>query len=119
MANQQVLSEAQIKKAILQWLQMKRKCEAFPTITGGVFNPQTGKYRRTATRKGTPDILCCYRGLFLAIEVKTQKGRLSPEQRELIQSIENTGGQALVARSIEDVENFFSDIDQKFDSSLL
>lgn len=42
-------------------------------------------------------------GLFLAIEVKTKNGRLTPEQENFINSVNLFGGIAFVARSVEDV----------------
>lgn len=40
--------------------------------------------------------------VFTAIEVKTDKGRTSPEQRNFIQRVQEAGGIAGVARSEED-----------------
>jgi hypothetical protein len=54
--------------------------------------------------KGVPDILGILKdGRFLGIEVKTATGKLSPHQEKFIQSINNTGGVAFVARSVDDV----------------
>jgi len=53
---------------------------------------------------GVPDIVGILPdGKFLAIEVKTAKGRLSPHQERFIQNINDAGGLAFVARSPEDV----------------
>lgn len=41
-------------------------------------------------------------GRFLAIEVKTPEGRLSPEQRAWISVVNKRGGLAIVARSPEE-----------------
>lgn len=54
---------------------------------------------------GVSDILGIYKGRFLAIEVKTERGKLSPAQERFIQNINDNGGIAFVARSIDDVEN--------------
>jgi hypothetical protein len=53
--------------------------------------------------KGVPDILGCYRGRLLGIEVKTPTGKISPDQQGFIDSINRAGGVAFVARSLEDV----------------
>ena len=53
--------------------------------------------------KGVSDILGCYRGRLLAIEVKTRKGKLSEHQDRFIQSVIANGGIAFVARSVDDV----------------
>lgn len=42
------------------------------------------------------DLIYCYRGLFVAIECKSDSGRQSPEQLDILNQIENAGGIALV-----------------------
>lgn len=55
---------------------------------------------------GTPDILACHRGRFIAIEVKKPKGGVvSPLQQLKLSQIHNNGGIAFVARSVEDVRD--------------
>ena len=57
------------------------------------------------TPAGTPDILVCYKGKFIAIEVKKPKGGIvSALQKFKIQQIKDAEGVAFVARSVEDVE---------------
>jgi hypothetical protein len=53
--------------------------------------------------KGVSDILGCYQGKMLAIEVKTAAGHTSPEQDRFLQNVNDAGGIGFVARSIEDV----------------
>jgi len=60
---------------------------------------------------GVPDILACYKGRFIGIEVKNEKGKTSPLQDINLQQIKNAGGYSLVARSVEDVEWVIVDID--------
>ena len=54
-------------------------------------------------RKGIPDIIAIYRGRTLAIECKSAKGRVSKEQDAELRAIEEAGGIAIIARSLEDV----------------
>jgi hypothetical protein len=60
-----------------------------------------GSARRkvTAGPKGSPDIRCTVAGRALAIEVKTDTGRLSPEQRRWRDAHEAAWGLYVVARS--------------------
>ena len=44
------------------------------------------------TRAGVPDLLVCYRGRFIAIEVKGEHGRISDAQRAEMAQIEAAGG---------------------------
>ncbi len=52
---------------------------------------------------GIPDICGIWQGKFLAIEIKTAKGKLSPQQERKIAEITAHGGLAFVVRSIDDL----------------
>lgn len=62
---------------------------------------------------GIPDIIACYRGYFVAIEVKspTGKGRASDIQKLKIRAIREAGGVAFITDNIEDVERVLNFID--------
>jgi Holliday junction resolvase len=47
-------------------------------------------------RAGIPDIICCARGKFLAIECKAGKGTTTALQKKELAAIEAAGGVALV-----------------------
>lgn len=54
---------------------------------------------------GTPDILCCVKGRFVAIEVKKPKGgRVSALQKLKLKLIEEAGGVSIVAKDVSDVQ---------------
>lgn len=54
---------------------------------------------------GTPDILACIEGRFVAIEVKKEIGGIVSElQKFKIREVRKAGGLAFVARSVNDVE---------------
>jgi len=63
-----------------------------------------------ATKSGIPDLLICYDGRFIGIEVKTPSTRenTSPLQRVNIDLIHKSGGIAFVACSVEDVKEQFA-----------
>ena len=50
------------------------------------------------TKAGTPDLLCCCNGHFLAIEVKSEIGKPSALQLHHIEKIKQSGGHALVVK---------------------
>lgn len=55
--------------------------------------------------RGVPDIVGCYRGLFVAFEVKRPVvGKLSELQKHRIDQIKSAGGQAFVVYGVEDVK---------------
>lgn len=49
------------------------------------------------TKAGLPDLVCCIKGKFLAIEVKADNGKVSPLQLHEIDLIQKAGGIAFVA----------------------
>lgn len=52
---------------------------------------------------GVPDLICCFKGRLVGIEIKSEKGIVSEYQKEFIDNINRAGGLAFVARSLEDV----------------
>ncbi len=60
---------------------------------------------------GVPDIICCYKGRFLGLEVKLPDGRLTELQRRAIQKINDAGGIACRVESVEQVQNVIALVD--------
>lgn len=54
---------------------------------------------------GIPDILCCYRGRFLAFEVKRPGERMTPLQADTVAAIHTAGGKAAMVTSVEEAMN--------------
>lgn len=48
------------------------------------------------TQAGVPDLLCCYKGHFLALEIKSERGKPSELQIHNICKINEAGGTAMV-----------------------
>ncbi len=59
---------------------------------------------------GVPDIIACYKGRFVGIEVKNETGKTSPLQDVNLKMINDAGGIGIVARSIEDVRKVIDNI---------
>lgn len=53
---------------------------------------------------GVPDLLCCYKGMFIAFEVKAKKGKATPLQKVHIHRIVDAGGRAYIVKSLREVE---------------
>lgn len=88
--------EGLIKRQILDYLEIRR---VFHWVN------QAGKIPgRRLLKVGISDILGIYNGKPLAIEVKSEKGKLTDEQQQFQQEFRENGGIAFVAKSIEDVE---------------
>jgi hypothetical protein len=66
--------------------------------------------KRLGALKGLPDIMILRSAQRVAwIEVKAEKGRLSPEQRDFREWCIDAGHPHCVARSVEDVRDFLSE----------
>lgn len=55
-------------------------------------------------RNGTPDIIACIEGSFVAIEVKRPGGKATPLQLSAIDKIKQAGGKAGVAVTVDDAK---------------
>lgn len=62
--------------------------------------------------KGTPDLLACYKGVFIAIEVKTPRGAPRPEQEAAQRGIIAAGGYALITHQVKEVAGVLDAIDE-------
>ena len=67
------------------------------------FFPMMGGFGRA----GVPDIVVCYRGLFLGIECKAGYNKTTPLQDREIAAIHKAGGAAMVVR--DDTLDFLED----------
>lgn len=54
--------------------------------------------------KGIPDIIMVVNGRFIGLEVKSESGRQSDEQKEFERNVTKNGGAYYLIRSIEDVQ---------------
>lgn len=65
---------------------------------------------------GLPDLIVCYRGLFVAFEVKTPSGKVSPRQRYVMRNIMGAQGVVTVPRSVTDARAVLDMIDDVIDN---
>ena len=80
---------------------------------GWLVKTHTGRHQAN----GTPDVLACYRGYFLAVEVKRPGGKPTKIQRHTIGLIVEAGGEAVVADKVEIVVNALDRIDRRADAA--
>lgn len=67
-------------------------------------NSGRGRYNQHLCEPGTPDLLVvAMKGYSFWLEIKTPKGKLSPEQVAMHAELERRGQRVLVARGISDV----------------
>ena len=110
-------TEAQIQKAIMQWGQYKKVLMHRINVIGTPLHKDGLTVYRPSTNKGMADIhaTVLVEGIPVSVwlEVKTKKGKLSPNQKAFQESIEAAGGFYYVVRSIEDVEFALAIVRQK------
>ena len=93
--------EAKVKKKVVDVI---KKNGAY------YFFPATGGYGRS----GVPDIVCCYRGVFVAIECKAGSNKPTPLQEAEMAKIRQAHGFVLVVNetNIADVTTMLERIDK-------
>jgi hypothetical protein len=101
----QATKETDIQRAICDYLALKGYLFS-RTNNAPVYDKTHGAHRALPkyTRRGWPDICLIHNGKFYGIEVKTEIGKLRPEQKELGAEIIANGGHYIVARSIDDIQ---------------
>jgi hypothetical protein len=62
---------------------------------------------------GIPDILVCFQGRFLGLEVKLPGEEPSPVQRKVLSEIKAAGGIARVVTTVEEVAALLDKLDRK------
>lgn len=98
---QEVKAERNIQALILMALS-DAGCLVWRQDTGAYKAPD-GRLIRYGLCKGSSDIIGVAKdGRFLAVEVKTETGRVSPEQVQFLDAVKRAGGRAGVARSVSD-----------------
>lgn len=87
------MNETQLVEAIKKYLK---------TVPELFFWKEHGGQYGTA---GIPDVIVCYRGRFIALEVKTQRGKPTVLQEVTIRQILKAGGIATIVRSVGEVRS--------------
>jgi len=104
--------EKDIENLLLKYLNILPNTFAWKNNTTGVYDEKRGVYRSTKNKwaiKGVSDILGIHNGRLLAIEVKTPSGRVSKEQQDFIDRVQQEGGIAFVARSVSEVRGMLAE----------
>ena len=89
------LRESSVRAAIRHYLTSIENLVYFP-MPGGPFS-----------RRGAPDFVLCYNSAFVAIEVKSPTGKQTPVQQVTQRATEACGGTYILARSAQDVRDWF------------
>lgn len=87
--------EGRLKRAIVARLK-QRGCKVL--VTTGV------------AQAGTPDLVACWHGRCLALEVKTHAGRTTPLQQHELDAWAGAGAWSAVVRTVDDVDRLLESI---------
>jgi len=103
-----VVPEREVQATILQFLKRHPKVGFAVRMNSGVtkYRDQKGVERFVRFGfKGCPDIWCVLvgGGRLFVIEVKSDSGALTDEQRAVLDAVNSAGGLGIEARSIDDV----------------
>lgn len=97
--------ESEIQSEILKYLK-SRGVFCWRNNNTAQYDRRLGGYRAFNGMKGVPDILAILpTGIFCGIEVKTPRGKQSPDQILFQKRSESLGARYILARSVDDVVN--------------
>ena len=73
------------------------------------------RFQAQSNLNGLPDILCLYKGFFIGLELKREKGgKPTSLQLRKIKTINDNGGIGLIVRSVYEVEMLLDVIDDYY-----
>ena len=105
------VNENKVQLSVLKSLQ-KQGIFCWRQNNGATYDPKLGGYRfNYSSIKGVPDIVGLLpNGKFLGVEVKSVKGKMSPEQFIFAKRIRESNGVYILARSAADVDNIVDNL---------
>jgi len=107
-------TEAHIQKAIMQWGQYKKVLMHRINVIGTPLHKNGLTVYRPSTNKGMADIHATIVvgniPVSVWFEVKTKKGKLSPNQKAFQESVEAAGGYYYVVRSIDEFDDAYEEV---------
>lgn len=98
------MTEDKIQIALVSHIRMRGMPDMVPIHVNN--NPRSARDGARLKAKGmiagVPDMVYAYRGLTFWHEVKTKKGRLSPEQKQFHKRLEDAGHLVIVTYGLDD-----------------
>lgn len=101
--------EAEVQRAIMAYLRL-RGAHAVRVNSGAVKTED--RFIRFNHTVGCSDVLACFEGRFLALEIKRDaKGKATEQQQQFIGEVRRAGGIAAVVWSVEQVRELLDTIE--------
>lgn len=99
--------EARLQTMCVRWFDLQyptKKLQLFSIPNEGVRNPVNGaRMKAMGRRKGAPDmVLLASGGRVVFFEFKSEKGKISPEQKAFHETIRGWGGVIYIVKSFDD-----------------
>ena len=102
-----VVKESQLHASVAGFLDLVLRPPAFyttfPSGWGALTRATAGRLKHSGLKAGMPDILLFYDHRCFGMELKTNKGRLSPQQKATILDLTRAGMSIFVCRSLADI----------------
>jgi hypothetical protein len=98
------LSESQIQRAVFQHLRQRGTpgVFAFHPANGGFRKPvEAAIFKGLGVVPGVPDVIVIKKGWCYALELKSEKGKISPKQEEALAALEAAGAVCGVAYGLD------------------
>ena len=105
--------ETELVRAVKQCLEL-RGALAIRVNSGAFAGTHRGRRRwvRINSEPGCSDLVCCWQGIFLAIECKLPGMKATPAQAAFLELVRLKGGVAGVVRDLDDLEKLLDEARQ-------
>jgi hypothetical protein len=104
-----LVSESELHRVVadfLNWVMLPPAIwTTFPAGWGKLGKATAGRLKASGLKEGFPDILLFYDGHAFGIELKTRKGKPTPVQLEMFNSLNYAGVQVHICRRLEEVRD--------------
>lgn len=70
------------------------------------------RFQAQSNLNGLPDIICLYKGFFIGLELKADKGNPTELQLMKIKTINENGGIGVITNDLSEIKGIFNKIDR-------
>ena len=105
--------EQALHRACAQFLDIALPSDSvwFHPPNGGARSPvEAAIFKGLGVKPGVPDLVIVHRGRFIAIELKSEDGRLTPAQKAMHERLRLAGAVVTTAKSLEELQDFLGQI---------